>query len=648
MEIKNNALAIAVSSLVFVAGVAQAQEDYSDLSLESLLDFKVETPATLTSTTKRTTPASVTTITHQQIRDSGARSLDKVLEMYVPGLLVMTSGINDNIGMRGIMNDRNNKILLAVNGQVMNHRVNDGHGPERMLSMLGDIEGIDVIRGPGSATYGPGAIAGIINIRTFTARKSEGTHVSVRSGQKERFKNFEIRHTAKFDDDNALLMYFGIDDYKGATAEDAPLYLSESLNRTIAGNNYSIVAGEPLPFAIPNLHESYRELPRRKVFLQYANKSFDAYLRYTNGGEAKTFASRGYKANNPFNLTEREVGYEQISGQMNYTHVFNDAWKLKNTLQYVTNDTELHTFNGLTSGSFRSWRENQTKLKVFAGFNPNPKHDVAFGVELAQSTQGDNSPGYPYLDAVINPRITALLDPALTHHMPEKSWTTKSSALVAEWQWKVVDDFTAFIGGRLDDHTYTDLLVSPRLSLVYDLQDDHTFKFLYNRSVRRSEEADMLEKYYAALNAGKSDTNSDYDVIDSLELRYEWQATKELSLAASPHYATHDAVGFAANDVRAIGTMKLWGVDVELDYKTDNWTVNLSHAFIDLIDFTLPTNDKTSPDYISDQHYSAKPYGYGDDLASWSDSSKLIVGYKFNDEFSLSSSLQYFSALPGA
>ena len=164
--------------------------------------------------------------------------------------------------------------------------------------------------------------------------------------------------------------------------------------------------------------------------------------------------------------------------------------------------------------------ENQTKLKVFAGFNPNPKHDVAFGVELAQSTQGDNSPGYPYLDAVINPRITALLNPSLTHHMPEKSWTTKSSALVAEWQWKVVDDFTAFIGGRVDDHTYTDLLVSPRLSLVYELQDDHTFKLLYNRSVRLSEEADMLEKYYAALNAGKSDTNSDYDVIDSLELRY--------------------------------------------------------------------------------------------------------------------------------
>jgi outer membrane receptor protein involved in Fe transport len=652
-------LSCAILTTLLGAHNALASEDFSDVSLEALLDFKVETPATLTSTTQRVVPAAVTTITQADIRASGARSLDELLEIYVPGFLIMTSGINDNIGMRGIINDRNNKILLAVNGQVLNHRVNDGHGPERMLSLLGDIEGVDIIRGPGSATYGPGAIAGIINIRTLSATGTKGTHLSVRSGQKEKFRNLEFTQGHQWSKEHGVVFYAGIDQYEGAKGQDAPVYIAESLNRTIKGQTYTIKAGEPLPFPVANHGRAYQDLPRKKLFTQYSYHDFDMAVRYTAGGESRLFAARSYKVNDPFTFTDREIGYEQISGQINYVHTFNDYWTLKNTLEYATNDSELHISNGLGDANFRSWRENQTKIKVFAGFTPNPQHDIALGTEYSANTQGDNATGFPYLTANVNPRVQTLIT---TGTIADKRWVTWSAAIVGEWQWKISDSFTSFLGGRLDDHKYTGLLSSPRLSLVYELGENHTLKALYNRSVRRSEESDMLEKYVSATRHNEQvassgigeyrSTDSAYDKIDSLELRYDWQVNKALKLTASPHYAKHEAVGFASNatssDVKGIGTMTLQGLDFEVDYSGEHWQLFVSHSLIDMVDFELSEKNPKSPDYIFDQHYSAKPYGYGNDLANWSDSTKLVAQYKPNDRWALSTSLRYFWGFAGA
>ena len=56
---------------------------------------------------------------------------------------------------------------MHVNGKVMNNFVHAGSIRERDLAMLGDIREIQVVRGPGSAVYGAGALPGVIDIRTF-------------------------------------------------------------------------------------------------------------------------------------------------------------------------------------------------------------------------------------------------------------------------------------------------------------------------------------------------------------------------------------------------------------------------------------------------------------------------------------------------
>jgi hypothetical protein len=112
-------------------------------------------------------PMSFTTITQRDISESGARNLTELLEIYVPGFQYMFNPYYGTLwGMRGISNDRNTKFIVLVNNHKLNMQSRDGFKSELVLGMLGDIERIEVLRGPASLVYGSGAIAGIVNIIT--------------------------------------------------------------------------------------------------------------------------------------------------------------------------------------------------------------------------------------------------------------------------------------------------------------------------------------------------------------------------------------------------------------------------------------------------------------------------------------------------
>ncbi len=132
--------------------------------LESLLQAPVLVPgdsaATLTSIVdeqlvsigggipglSRYTPAAVTRIDHDMIWLSGARSLNEALDIFVPNLeLITMSRQGTKLGIRGIISNNNDKVLLKVNGKIMNDRTRAGAFSELDLPMLGDIHHVDVL-----------------------------------------------------------------------------------------------------------------------------------------------------------------------------------------------------------------------------------------------------------------------------------------------------------------------------------------------------------------------------------------------------------------------------------------------------------------------------------------------------------------------
>ena len=234
---------------------------------------------TLTATTADSvSPYTVTHITREMIEKSGARNLNELLDEFVPNLQVIRHhSFQNHIGIRGIVSDREDKYLLRVNGRVMNQHFLVGADSERDVPLLRDIDFVDVIRGPGSTTYGPGAIAGVISIQTLNGVTFQGFDVQGRQGFEQYMTTTEMRYGEKLGEESGFFAYYGYGDQDGADPSDAPVIYG----RTGAlPNGYPpAVAGEPVPFYTPNDGATFHGHPQHKVHLEYTQGTFDVWAR---------------------------------------------------------------------------------------------------------------------------------------------------------------------------------------------------------------------------------------------------------------------------------------------------------------------------------------------------------------------------------
>src|SRR5262245_49081402 len=92
-----------------------------NMDLDQLQNVNVtmeSTPGALTEVPndRNIVPAAVTRITKEDIWRSGARNLDELLEIFVPNLEISRHHWEQqHLGLRGIINDREDKYLLLVN-----------------------------------------------------------------------------------------------------------------------------------------------------------------------------------------------------------------------------------------------------------------------------------------------------------------------------------------------------------------------------------------------------------------------------------------------------------------------------------------------------------------------------------------------------
>jgi outer membrane receptor protein involved in Fe transport len=159
-----------------------ADSAFADLSLEELMAVDVST-ASYVLASRQKQPVSMTTISREQIVLSGARTLLELLTSYVPGFFHVEDQDDVIAAFRGYSPDNNSKVLLLVDGRPFNTEWFGG--PSDAILNLLDLELVDhveVIRGPGSVTLGPGALLGVINVVTRTAGGGEGTVVTASAG----------------------------------------------------------------------------------------------------------------------------------------------------------------------------------------------------------------------------------------------------------------------------------------------------------------------------------------------------------------------------------------------------------------------------------------------------------------------------------
>ncbi len=118
-------------------------------------------------------PIVVTTVTHQLLQDSGVKDI-KDLALLAPGLLVTStsSEASTTARIRGIGTVGDNAGLESSVGIVIDgvYRPRNGVG----FGDLGDVERIEVLKGPQGTLFGKSATAGVINILTAAPKNKFG------------------------------------------------------------------------------------------------------------------------------------------------------------------------------------------------------------------------------------------------------------------------------------------------------------------------------------------------------------------------------------------------------------------------------------------------------------------------------------------
>ncbi|HVE65274.1 MAG TPA: TonB-dependent receptor [Thermoanaerobaculia bacterium] len=167
-KVLSAACAILFAALCLFPAKAAAQTadpQTSGSSLDELLDVKVS-GASKHEQTARQAPASVTIITSEDIERYGYRTLADAL-MTVRGFFVSYDRAYTYVGVRGFSRptDYNNRILLLLDGHTLNENVY-GSAPlgSEFPIELDLVDHIEVIRGPGAALYGTGAMLAVVNV----------------------------------------------------------------------------------------------------------------------------------------------------------------------------------------------------------------------------------------------------------------------------------------------------------------------------------------------------------------------------------------------------------------------------------------------------------------------------------------------------
>lgn len=614
---------LAVNAQRVIAGADQPiliePADFGELDIEKLSQVRVIS-STLTPTQVRLVPAKTTVLDKIIISKSGARYLNELLEIYTPNTQLIGHNTHQNhFGMRGIISDRDDKYLLRVNGKVMNNRMFAGAESERDLPLLGDFRSVTSVHGPASATYGAGALAGVINLETYNGRTFEGADAQIRQGFVDRFTAVEARIGQKFTEDSGLFLYAGVADQDGAGQDDSPYVFGKSFSTP--GSMPDVVSGEPVSFSVPNLHAAGDKL-KMKFHASYVSGPAELWVRYTQGGGVvrpqRTNLLTG-------DLLAAEKGRRNLSQQLTvaskYRKDLSDDFNLETFLSYGEYQYRLWLYDLYPDADDR--KEREAYGRVLGTWTLSEKQSAALGLEYSRMWFDGAPIGYGPAPGV--PPVRDI-------------WQTNTVSLLAEHQWHLSEKWTSFASARADKHTYTGWLFSPRLALVFRADPKDTFKLITARAQRRNGDGELRQEYVQSGSEGTTET------LDSFEFRYDRQQGEHWRYGLGLFVQQNDAIGFsaAANHSVAVGRFKTWGMEPEISFRSKQTKLTLSHGYTKLIGTSLAT-----PSTI--QGITAEPYGYGDDLANWaSNITKIALIHDLDDEWTVSTSLRAYWGFSGA
>jgi outer membrane receptor for ferrienterochelin and colicin len=482
---------------------AQADElDLTELSLEQLLEVKV-TSASKYEQRASEAPSAVQVISREEIERHGWRTLSDAL-VTLPGLYISNDRAYDYLGARGFLipGDYNTRFLLLVDGQRNNDNIYQQAlmGTDGWLDMS-VIERIEYIPGPGSAIYGSNAMFGVINVITRSAGKTPqrlvSTHVSQDGYAGVNMLASQAIGSSENDKGTGLLMQYS-NEYKagrdrsytdplgnlfrsdGSAATDGVAHdLDQGRNQRLF---LRVDRGE---WSIRLLNHERITIPSSALYLTVFD---DPALKITDAG-SQVSVSVQHELSSDSSVYAR-LGYADWSYLATYGF-------LDPGIGYYKNYDDTH--GQILDGELRY----QAQIGA---------HHLLTGLEFAHDLLSRQQNFYS-------------VDPALlaTSNVDINTPSQRYGVFVQD-EFRISDSWLLSLGLRQDTSSNSEASQSPRLGLIWHVNEAWTAKFLSGRAFRspNSYEAEYSNGiYYLSNPALKAET------VQTTEGVIEWRSNSE-------------------------------------------------------------------------------------------------------------------------
>jgi len=446
-----------------------AAEDYLNLSIEDLLDVSV-TGSTLREESLETVPSAVTVFTRQQIDAMGVDYLHELVTL-VPGFQVhrnADNGVGYSISARGRkQTTKSREILLIVDGRLLNNRRSGGADSAILMYPLASVERVEVIRGPSSAIYGSGAMMGVINIVSRTQQSDIRIALASHNGQQMDLQWGQSQ--GLFSSDLALHLYEDQGDaFTDGTTRfadprreihvDTKLSYDKTRLSFIHSSNTSMgfYTSEYLNDDFNRYQQIFNHLTLEQTWSPTEDWQMDLYVAQqatrnkvkVNLLPAGALAAVSQPASvDPF--------WSEARSNSREVHV---KW---------SNDLTLSSRNSLQWGAeLRKIKGSEGATRIYTNFDL---------MQLARNQ-------FPVSSSSEMDFVTSIMD----------DFNSQLTSVYGQYLLGLNDKTRITLGLRHDDYRDLDSRTSPRLGVVYQANDTHTFKLLYGEAFRAPS---LLELY---------------------------------------------------------------------------------------------------------------------------------------------------------
>lgn len=154
------------------------------LPLEYLLDVEITSVSRKPAPLLRA-PSAIDVVTDEDLRRTGVTNLPDALRLATGLHVAQFDGHNWAVSSRGFNTTTANKMQVLMDGRNLYTPLYAGVFWDVQYAFMPDVEQIEVIRGPGATMWGANAMNGVINIRSKSAKDTQGWLVQGGAGNVE-------------------------------------------------------------------------------------------------------------------------------------------------------------------------------------------------------------------------------------------------------------------------------------------------------------------------------------------------------------------------------------------------------------------------------------------------------------------------------